>query len=335
MHPDYQDLSDRAEQAFLQGQLDFTLTLRREALSFASIYCAEDSVEYVHALHGLASILIDHHQFHEAESHLNTALSLLGERAEGIEALLMMSEIRLHQGKLQSALDLLHKAKSWIEQFLPSYEASFLTIELERNWAWYYEAREDFETALQHYQSALELSLQEDDDALLLPIYSELGLCEMKLERLEEALHHLSLALELAQKRFDAPHPEIANSHYDMAQIYLELQQFDHAKEHIQSALRMNEAVFTLPHMVVARDYALYGEVCFECEELEQAEQMLQQSLSILETCHPDGCLEMAQVFELLSDVYEETDRLEQAQTLRDYAEALYKRFDADRDSSL
>lgn len=332
MHPDYLAISDRAESCLAEGRFELALRLRREGLAYTSIYCAEDSPEQLHALHGLAAALIDHGAYSEAESHLNTALSISQNHPNSIDALLMLSEIRLQQSNNESALQLLKQAEVLLHEFrfLLGEALAMLQMEWHRNMAWYHENLEQFDRAEAQYQSALHLAKRHDDGdyALLLPIFSELGLCATKQEKHDEAFHYLKQALDLSYQIYPNPHPEIANAHYDIAQAYLNLHQLERAKTHAQSALQMNQQFFGANHMILARDYALHGEIDLERDELEQAEDWLNRSLEIVRHCHPDGCLEMAQVYELLSEIYEETDRTYEAEQLRRQADELYQRFD-------
>lgn len=331
LHPDYLAISDRVESCMLEGRFELALRLRREGLAYTSIYFDEDSPEHLHALHGLASALIDHGAYDEAESHLNTALSISQNHPNSIEALLMQSEIRLHQNQNQSALQLLKQAEVLLREFhfLLGEALTMLQVEWCRNMAWYHENLEQFDHAEAEYQKALYLAKTiHDGEALLLPIISELGLCASKQEKHELALQYFQESLDLAKQLYQNPHPEIANAHYDLAQAYLNLHQLDNAHEHAQSALHIDQQFFDANHMMLARDYALHGEIDLERDELEHAEDWLNRSLEIVRHCHPDGCLEMAQVYELLSEIYEETDRTYEAEQLRRQADELYQRFD-------
>ena len=160
----------------------------------------------------------------------------------------------------------------------------------------YLEAKEHYAKALEIHQSLLSHGQETADTA---GTHHNLGVALKHLRETDEALEHLTKALQLRLQRQQKEggeanggvdkniNADVAASHFAMGQIMAEMGQMDEALVHFQSAVTIQEDLYGTESTITAAGYTNVGAVYNQRQEYDIALEWYRRALSILQKATP------------------------------------------------
>ena len=168
-----------------------------------------------------------------------------------------------------------------------------------------YDARKDYNKALEYYERSMEQFRSYDDNCSeIVTLYDKMQNAYFALGEYFKAIEYIEYALELLKSMYDENHPDVAVHYGNLGACYEKLGNFAAALENYECSLSMLKSRYGENHPDVATIYNNIGGAYYDQGEYSKALEYYERSLSMRNSIYGENYPDVATSYNNIGNVY-------------------------------